>query len=411
MRNWRLEKSGDTKKKFILWLFFPLLSLMSSLNSIRTKSSFIIIFMISLQIGLCMTMTNIRTEGSGDAISYRAAFEEASRNLTDREFKSEAYDYFVSHTSFDKDFYDNTLIYIVSRFTDNYHIFFLFAAFLPAIFMLKYFKYYVLDENFKLTVLSIIPILWFLLGQNNAVAGVRYFTASWVSLYAMYKVFLEKKNAYIIVSFLASLIHVALISMFIVTIIGVFTRKFEFFWRVAFLVSIIISSFSLFFLSDVSEFLPPGLSQVVQFYTSDEEVNKEVLGTGFYMVGHIFSVVCPYILMGIIAIFMLKRDAIKMNPNTKELYLLLIIVATYVNFFMAVPNMGSRIMMRTELPLICYIWMSNANHLKKYRWILWMYVFFMIFSIKHQLEQYSYYMHFDFYVGSPIYLLLKYGIL
>ena len=410
MRTWKLENAEDTKKKFILWLLFPLLSLVSSLSSIRTKSSFIIIFLILLQIGLCMTMTNIRTEGSGDAISYRANFEDASRYLTENEFMSDAHDYFVTHTSFDKDYYDNTLIYIVSRFTDNYHIFFLFAAFIPAIFMLKYFKYYVLDENFKLTVLSIIPIIWFLLGHINAVAGVRYYTASWVSLYAMYKVFLEKKNAYIILSFLASLIHIGLISMFFLTIIGVLTRKFEFFWRVVFFVSIVFSSFSLLFMAEITAYLPDSLAQIVIFYTSEEEVQKEVTGTGFYMVGHVFDTVRPYVLMCIVAVFMVKKEEIKNNQKTKGLYLFLIIVAAYANFFLSVPDMGSRVMMRTELPLICYIWMSNAKSLKKYRWILWVYLFFMIFTIRHQLTQYLSYMQFDFYVGSPIYLLLKYAI-
>ena len=393
-----------------MWLFLPLLSLVASIKSIRTKSSFVILFLISLQIGLCLTMGTVRTEGSGDAISYRADFEDACNSLTETEYKRDAHDYFTNN-SYDKDLYDNTLIYIVSRFTDNYHIFFLFAAFLPAFFMLKYFKYYVLDENFKFTILSIIPIVWFILGQNNAVAGVRYYAASWVSLFAMYKVFMEKKHIYIILSLLASLIHVSLISMFIVTIIGVFTRKFESFWRAAFFVSIFYSSFALIFLSNTLDYLPDFMVEMVMSYTSEEIVNKEITGTGFYMVEHVFGIIAPYILMGIVSIFMFKKDSIKDNKNTKDLYLFLIIVATYVNFFLSVPSMGSRVMMRTELPLICYIWMSNSNVLKQYRWVLWVYVFFMIFAIKHQLDQYLNYMQTDFYVASPILLFFKYAIM
>lgn len=411
MSKWQLENPRDKGGKFILWLFFPLLSLVTSIKNIRTKSSFVILFLVSLQIGLCLTMGTERFEGTGDAISYRADFEYASRSMSETDFKRDAHDYFVTNKTYDKDFYDNALIYIVSRFTDNYHIFFLFAAFLPAFFMLKYFKYYVLDENFKVTLLSIIPIIWFLLGQNNAVAGVRYYTASWVSLYAMYKVFLEKKHIYIVLSLLAALIHVSLISMFFVTIIGIFTRKYEYFWRIAFFVSIAYSSVSMIFLSDIVDYLPDFLSQMVQFYTSDEIVNKEVTGTGFYLIGHIFNLVTPYILMGVIIIFMLKKDSIKDNKNTKDLYLLLIILATYVNFFLSVPSMGVRVMMRTELPLICYIWMSNSNALKQYRWILWIYLFFMVFAIKHQFDQYLAYMQWDFYVASPIILFFKYAIM
>lgn len=411
MKNWQLENPRDTRAKIIIWLFLPLLSLVTSIKSIRTKSSFAIIFLVCLQIGLCLTMGTDRFEGSGDAISYRAEFEFASRFLSENEFKSDAHDYYVTNNTYEKDFYDNTLIFLVSRFTDNYHIFFLFAALLPAFFMLKYFKYYVLDENFKVTLLSIIPIIWFLLGQNNAAAGVRYYTASWVSLYAMYKVFLEKKNAYIVLSFLASLIHFSLISMFFVTIIGVFTRKYEFFWKIAFFVSIAYSSFSLLFISDVRVYLPDAISQLADYYTSDEIVNEELKGTGFYMVEHIFNNIAPYILMGIVAIFMFKKDLIQENKNTKDLYLLLIIVATFVNFFLAVPNLGSRVMMRTELPLVCYIWMSNSKVLKQYRWVLWAYMFFMIFIIKHQFDQYLGYMQPDFYIASPIILFIKYALL
>ena len=411
MKKWQLEDLRDKRAKILLWLFMPLLSLVASIKSIGTKSSFVIIFLVSLQIGLCLTMGTERTEGTGDAVTYRADFEYASRNMSEAEFERDAYDYFVTNNTYDKDFYDNTLIYLVSRFTDNYHIFFLFAALLPAFFMLKYFKYYVLDENFKFTLLSIIPIIWFLLGQNNAAAGVRYYTASWVSLYAMYKIFLEKKYRYILLSIIASLIHVSLFSMFIVTVIGIFTRKYEYFWRIAFFVSIIYGSFSLIFLSDIGTYLPDFLQQMVQVYTSEEEVNKEVTGSGFYMIGNVFSVIGPYILMGIITLFMFKKDSIKENKNTKDLYLLLILVATYVNFFLAVPSMGTRVMMRTELPLICYIWMSNSKVLKQYRWMLWVYMFFMLFSIKHQFEQYLSYMQLDFYIASPVLLFIKYAIL
>ena len=411
MRAWQTEKKADTGRKIILWLFLPLLSLFTSLKSINTKSSFVIMFLVSLQVGLCMSMRTNRTEGSGDAISYRAEFEYACQNLTEERYINDFYDYFVTQDSYDKDFYDNTLIYIVSRFTDNYHIFFLFAAILPAIFMLKYLKYYVLDENFQVTILSIIPIIWFLLGQNNAVAGVRYYTASWVSLYAMYKVFHDKQPVYLLLSFAASLIHVSLISMFIVSVIGLFTRKYERLWRIAFFLSLIYGSLSLVFISDIRDFLPPALSYVLDFYTSDEELNKEARGSGFYLVGNFFQTVIPYILMGIVSLFMLKRETIKSNKNTKDLYLILIIVATYVNFFLSVPNMGSRVMGRTELPLICYIWMSNSRSLKQYRWILWTFLFFMIFVIKQQIDQYYSYMQLDFFVASPILLLFKYAIL
>jgi hypothetical protein len=118
-----IEDRNDVIAKVLLFLFSPFIGFLYSLKRINTKSSFVIFFLFALCFGLCFTPEN-HTRGYIDGQSYAEKFVYNS-NISITTFVND-FEQYISFETKDKDFYFNLLTFLVSRFTDNYHVFFLF---------------------------------------------------------------------------------------------------------------------------------------------------------------------------------------------------------------------------------------------------------------------------------------------
>ncbi len=146
MSAWWKENEKDVFCKVITFLVNPLLGFFYSLRRLNTKSSFYIIALFSLTFGIAFSTPDRRTDSFMlDAADYRADFE----NYTNRGTQ-----YFLwqleSYVTFSgkSDFYGDTVNFLVSRVTDNYHILFFVLAFVFTFFSLKSLKLFVQEDNF-----------------------------------------------------------------------------------------------------------------------------------------------------------------------------------------------------------------------------------------------------------------------
>ena len=173
------EKSKGLK--FILFLISPLLSLIYSLNSLNSKSSRVVIFLFCLFFGLAFTVTDIRTEGSPDGITYRSQFQDY-HGISKEAYQQTAQEYFT-FSGVVKDFYADTMAYVVSRFTDNYHIFFMVIAMVFAFFQIKTLKYLTDNNNFVAGVTCLLLVFLFTFVSIKNINGLRFWTAYWIACY------------------------------------------------------------------------------------------------------------------------------------------------------------------------------------------------------------------------------------
>ena len=159
-------------KAGILFLISPVLGLVEAFQNLKDKQARTVLFWFCLCFGICFTVGTERTEGSMDGISMRAVFEE-SKNFTSSQYISYLTDYFEFDMG-DQDIYIVTVSYIVGKFTDNYHYFFLALAFVFAFFQLKCLRYFVSEENYTNSAICIILVCLFLWNNIYNINGFNY---------------------------------------------------------------------------------------------------------------------------------------------------------------------------------------------------------------------------------------------
>ena len=121
--NWKKESKVNRINKIFLFILSPFFSLLYSLKSINTKSSFVVVFLFSICFGMAFTVSNIRDfNNKNDAVSYRADFEMYC--LTDGTEYQRGFNDFISFKGENKDYYFDTVAFYVSRITNNYHVMF-----------------------------------------------------------------------------------------------------------------------------------------------------------------------------------------------------------------------------------------------------------------------------------------------
>ena len=143
-----------SNNSFLLFWLSPVLGLISAIKDLKMRQSRITIFLFCLCFGFCFSVGTQRIEGSADGISMRMDFEE-NKNLTTTQFYNYLSDYFEFDTGA-QDIYIVTMSFLVGRFTDNYHFFFLALAFVFAFFQIKCLKYFVQEKNFTNSAICII---------------------------------------------------------------------------------------------------------------------------------------------------------------------------------------------------------------------------------------------------------------
>ena len=149
--------------KALLFVAFPLLSVIWALVDLRHRSSYCILFVYGLFIGYNLTIN----ESAGfDSLRYVEVFD--TIQLT---FFIDFADW-ITYSSSIKDFYLHTLSYIVSSYTSDYHFLFLSASIVFSFLCLNCLR--ILTEQFEYKNTFICFCIVFLFFISNSIIGEVY---------------------------------------------------------------------------------------------------------------------------------------------------------------------------------------------------------------------------------------------
>ncbi|MGP5439704.1 EpsG family protein [Psychrobacter faecalis] len=406
MSGWNKENKKDAYIKCLLFLFSPFVAFLYSLRTVKKKSSYFIFYLTAVFFGLAFSLPSGR-DGSGpsyDGQAYRKWFDEM-KYISFQDYFEDLQNY-LTFNSLKRDFYFDTFAFYVSRITDNYHVMFMLAAVIFAYFTLKSLSFLTKEERFDNGVSSYILLYLFTYNQIFNINGMRFWTAAWIAVFCIFKLFRDKNNKYLILILITPFIHGSYWLFIGVVAVAYMLRRFDRLWVLLFLSSFFTSIFAAELLQYIQSFLPSFLSNSIDVYTDPEyiEFRRSWSGIGFFK---ILIENSRLIYMNfVILLFIRHSNEIKINIKTKDLYLFLLIFVTVFNFLMTVPSLGGRYI-TLSYPVIAYIWLVSFKG-RRYSWVLVLLPFFFIYQIYIQILKYTEVTTYDFYISSPFYLLYKY---
>lgn len=403
---WKREARTSLHSKLFLFIISPFIALLYSLKSLNTRSSFIIIFLFSICFGMAFSVTDVINDKQLDGVSYRVRFKDYCH--------TSAFEYytgledFLSFDGRNKDYYYETVAFFVSRITENYHVMFFLFSVVFAFFQLRSLKYLVLNKDFRVSSVCMILVLLFAWNQIFNINGMRFWTAAWVGVYCMFKIFYEGKNKYFLLALTSPFFHGSFWLYLIVLLIAKLTAKFEKIWIVLFIFSIISSNILLEIVQGYNGFMPSFLEGSVYSYTDDFYVRDrfESTGTGFWWVDKLFGIISKIYINTIVVILILNRKKVELDNSSKSLFGLLLVWLTFSNFAMSIPSVGGRFVV-LGYSLIAFLWLNFFKG-KQYNIIIYLFPFAFFMAIYHQINLYAMVTNLFFYISSPFILIPQY---
>jgi hypothetical protein len=413
---WPEQKEGMVIKIFA-FLISPILGLFSALLRPNTRSSYAILFLSFITLGITMIAPEDRTENMNfDCIEYRMVFEEVA-NQSSADFHSALSNYSQQNEDGDSDIYLALLFYSVSRITKNYHVCFGIIAIIFSIFMLKSMRFLVSDSNYSISALCLILLFIFTLAQIGKINMFRFYTAYWIALYALFKIIIDKNRRYWILLALTPAVHGSFFIIFVIFALYKILRNRPTTAIVIVIFGFLFSSIAVQVFSWILLHLPDSLGGHYGGYINEwyiYRINKE--GSGNIWMVRLMELAVR-ISINIITIFF----AIKYFTHIKEskvnnIYFFLLAITAFVNFTFMIPSVGSRYAMFT-FPFIAYIWLICFSQERKWNWLIYsfagIYLFFFLvlpWNI-YQIPCFRFYTRLwdaDILYQSPIFLWIKY---
>lgn len=400
----RMESDKDIGTKIVLFLISPFVSLLYSLKTLDKRSSLVVAFLFCVFFGLSFTVTNIREEGSPDGVSYRALFEDYG-TVGEAVFISDAQEYF-SFSGTIKDYYANTIAYVVSRVTGNYHIFFMVIATIFALFQLKTLTYLTRHKNYISNFTCLLLVFLFTFVSIKNINGLRFWTAYWVAIFSVFKIIIDNKKQYLLLVATLPFFHASYVVVWLLLGLYFLTGRFGKVWSILLILSLFFGNVSLAIVRDSAGYLPDFLLRFVDYYASEEVVARMgAAGSGFYLLDRIFPVLVN-VYLNIMLLIIIKNKQQSNDSRVLKLLAFTIILVSFSNFVMPVPSLGKRFMV-LSYPLIAYLWLAIIG-VSRYRNFLNIMPIVFFMSIYHLLQAYIQNVDPLFYISSPIVDLIRY---
>lgn len=412
---WLKENRLDILVKGIAFLISPVLGFFAALPRLNTRSSFILMILASMVMGLAMDVPEYRTEEEDyDAIVYRQRFEDMTY------YDSQDFSIiFQEYAEFDgaTDFYDMLICYIVSRFTENYHIYFMVIFMIYAFFMMKALRYLVSDERFRFSIACVVLVFLFTASQIFYASVVRFFTAYWITVYALFRIFADNEKKAIWWLVVTPFVHASY--FILLPVFGIyFLVRNKNTWAVAFvIVSFLFSTVAVKVFSFFILHLPESLGGHYSSYLNEwyiHEINES--GTGLKWVVRLMELVVRLSVNALALFFAWRYNTDIRDSKCRSLYFLMMSFLAFVNFTFMIPSVGSRYVMFL-FPLFAYIWLVCIDG--EIRWRKYLYLFSSIYFFFFFVLPWSIYLlpslrvygtlwNADVLYQSPVYLVFKY---
>lgn len=402
----RTRERANSIVKYISFIINPLVGFIVALHDLKSKSSFYVFFLFTVLFGVCFTVPSGRTaDFTGDGAVYRARFDRMATK-TSHDF-SELYHEYIQFDEGEKDFYVTALSFIVSRFTNNYHYIFAIFAMVFGYFMLKSLKILTDEINFKSNSLYcfLLAVIFIMSNSIFNINGIRFWTAAWMGVYCILQIFLFDKKRYFLLALLTPFVHVSFFVYIAIILLAYFTRRFQGFWFVLFVISFFLSSFAKEVLKIAEQMLPAFISRTINLYT-DQDVIAQINESKTFSI-ELFSFLENFAVNFTLFLFYRNRKKMLLSDHAESLLQFLLVWMTFVNFSIMVPSLGGRFL-HLALPLLAYIWLVAGKSKNLYfNWLLF-FLFSFSMDFLYQLRSILKVTEIDFYIGSPFYLIYHY---
>lgn len=360
-----MQSDKNTKGKLSLFLFFihPFFAFLIALRHLKSKHSQLVLLLFFTLFGY----TFIAENEAADSFHYIAEFN-SYLSSTSFSYIRDINEYLTFETSI-KDIYTITTYFLVSRFTSNYHVLMAVWAFIFSLFFLKAFKFFTKRPEFKKSIYTAILVFLFIFSNNIFnINGVRFWTAAWLSVYVIFEVIVNKNSIFILLSFIAPLIHVSYIVLPIILLLSTTTNKFEKAFVYLFIISFLFGELSVQLVQNYKSILPQTFQNIIWSYTESDltaERVKSIVNEPLY--ARILNAFPRFLLNIFMIMLILRKQYFKMNKEAYAVFMFLLLWLSFCNFTMAIPSFGGRFMV-LAFPLMAYLLLltySNIKILKK----------------------------------------------
>ena len=279
-------------------------------------------------------------------------------------------------------------------------------AFVFAFFQLKCLSYFVKEENYSSSLICVILTCLFLWNNIYNINGARFWTASWISIYCVFKIFHDQKLFYFLLALCLPMIHASYLVFPIILLLALFLQKYR-------NSLIILFCFSWFFSIIATDFnvqlpawveLPFAISKKIDFYSSEEYINSLGKGTGFYWVSLFFKTVSRHFIEILILLISLHDKNVQ-NPKNLSIVRFMLILAIIANFGMIVPTFGGRFFV-VNYALVAYSFLVTFGD-SKYKELIYLLPFVWFMNIFYLYKDVTAVLDFGF-VLPPIISFFRY---
>ena len=393
-----------SNNSIILFWVSPVLGFFSAMKNLAARQSRIALFLFCLCFGLCFSVGTQRVEGSADGISMRMEFEQ-SKDISSGQFITYLSDYFKFDTGA-QDIYIVTMSYFVGSVTHNYHFFFLALAFVFAFFQMKCLRYFVEEENFTNSLICIILTCLFLWNNIYNINGARFWTASWIGLYCVFKIFYDKKPLYLLLAACIPMVHASFAVFPVILVVAYFLKSFRnpliILFCISWIFSVVAEDFHILPFGNIN--LPFAISKKVDFYTDQEYIQSLSQGTGFYWVSLFFKTLVRHYVDFLILLIALNEKNIN-NEKAIPVIRFMLILATIANLGMIIPTFGRRFF-AVNYALVAYSFLVTFGDFK-YQKLVYALPFVWFMNLFYLYKDVTAVLDLGF-VLSPVFSFIRY---
>lgn len=357
-----------------LFVLYPFGAFIYSLIWINKKYSIYIILLFYLLFGLSFDPShNYNIDGN----SYYETFI----NIQNYSF-SNYFNGFKSYLTFSgeyKDYYFETISFLTSLFSKNFHILFFLLSIVFSIFFYKSFHYFEIVNEKDFSIIDLILIVLFIMSNPiTNINGCRFWTAFWITLFCLLKIFHDKDDIFFILLCITPIIHNSFI---IIVIFVLFLRLFLKLNNIIFIIyifSFVFSNISIYLLDTAHGFLPTLFQQQIDYYASESYINeiKASNATSHYL-QYFNAIISIYLLIWGYIIYRYKTKIFDQDYNNLILVTFGIIIVS--NFFMVIPTLGRRFIILSYPLLAFLLYRANKYRITKLLILLIPFVFSFFF--------------------------------
>lgn len=364
---YNLERENNNKLKILLLFLNPFAAYVWSLFTMKDKWSLRVIYVFFILFGFSMV---VKLSNPDDCSRY---LEEWLFFRNDP--KGSLRDIWMDYTSGSdyrtvKDLYVYLLYYICSIIDpSNYHWLWGINAMIFAYFYVKSLAYLTRLDSFRQTFVVIMLVFIFMFSNPiYNINSIRFWTGSWIVVYATFKILIDKKYGYFLLIFLASFVHTTFMLFLAIFLLAFLFRKIGmgFVW-ILFVASFVFSEISLTLLGDVQQYLPNFLQNMVWSYTESEGALRRISGNTGLPAYAVFLNALPRYYEVILIIVMLGSSK-NFSDGSKIELKCIVLYYSLVNFISIIPSCAR--FYYAAIPLLVYVWLSNHEILRKYNWII-----------------------------------------